>query len=205
MATCCSESVVEGILVTGHLDGTFALRCARCLKEFEQPVRVDVHELFSTAPEVDDDDVYPLGAEGWLDPEQIVRDALGLELPFSPLHSPDCLGLCSVCGGDRNLGECPERSPRVSIPRWADLELVLHQFEDRNSPSNMCQRRGRKEHRWPSQRRSRARCEAPSEPRTGRARHPPYAECPQCHQPKIPHRVCGNCGYYAGRQAVEVE
>ena len=34
---------------------------------------------------------------------------------------------------------------------------------------------------------------------------PPYAECPQCHQPKLQHRVCGNCGYYAGRQAVEVE
>jgi large subunit ribosomal protein L32 len=32
-----------------------------------------------------------------------------------------------------------------------------------------------------------------------------YAECPQCHQPKLPHRVCSNCGYYAGRQAVEVE
>jgi len=34
---------------------------------------------------------------------------------------------------------------------------------------------------------------------------PTYAECPQCHQPTLPHRVCGNCGYYAGRQAVEVE
>ncbi|MEX0754278.1 MAG: 50S ribosomal protein L32 [Actinomycetota bacterium] len=32
-----------------------------------------------------------------------------------------------------------------------------------------------------------------------------YAECPQCHQPKLPHKVCGNCGSYAGRQAVEVE
>ncbi len=32
-----------------------------------------------------------------------------------------------------------------------------------------------------------------------------YAECPQCHQAKLPHRVCGNCGYYAGRQAIEVE
>ena len=29
--------------------------------------------------------------------------------------------------------------------------------------------------------------------------------CPQCKQPKLSHRVCGNCGYYAGRQAVEVE
>ena len=32
-----------------------------------------------------------------------------------------------------------------------------------------------------------------------------YSECPQCHQPKLPHRVCANCGYYAGRQAIEVE
>ena len=32
-----------------------------------------------------------------------------------------------------------------------------------------------------------------------------YAECPQCHQPKLPHRVCQNCGFYAGRQAIEVE
>ncbi len=32
-----------------------------------------------------------------------------------------------------------------------------------------------------------------------------YSECPQCHQPKLPHRVCLNCGYYGGRQAIEVE
>jgi large subunit ribosomal protein L32 len=38
-----------------------------------------------------------------------------------------------------------------------------------------------------------------------KAQPPTYAECPQCHQPKLPHRVCANCGYYAGREAVEVE
>jgi large subunit ribosomal protein L32 len=32
-----------------------------------------------------------------------------------------------------------------------------------------------------------------------------YSDCPQCRQPKLPHRVCGNCGFYAGRQAVEVD
>jgi large subunit ribosomal protein L32 len=40
---------------------------------------------------------------------------------------------------------------------------------------------------------------------TWKAQAPAYAECPQCRQPKLPHRVCGNCGAYAGRQAVEVE
>jgi len=30
-------------------------------------------------------------------------------------------------------------------------------------------------------------------------------ECPQCHEPKLPHRVCLHCGYYRGRQVKEVE
>ena len=25
-------------------------------------------------------------------------------------------------------------------------------------------------------------------------------ECPQCHSPRLPHRVCLNCGTYAGRE-----
>ncbi|MEE9170780.1 MAG: 50S ribosomal protein L32, partial [bacterium] len=28
---------------------------------------------------------------------------------------------------------------------------------------------------------------------------PAISECPQCHQPKLPHRICPHCGYYAGR------
>ena len=123
------ESVVEGVLASGRLVATFALRCARCLKDFEQPVSVEVHELFTLHPADEDADVYQLDAEGSMDPEQMVRDALGLELPFSPLHSPDCQGLCSVCGGDRNLGECPGDHPQID-PRWADLELVLQDLED---------------------------------------------------------------------------
>jgi large subunit ribosomal protein L32 len=29
--------------------------------------------------------------------------------------------------------------------------------------------------------------------------------CPQCKQPKLPHRICLVCGYYAGRQVVEIK
>ncbi len=28
--------------------------------------------------------------------------------------------------------------------------------------------------------------------------------CPQCSQPVKPHQVCGNCGYYKGRQVIDV-
>jgi large subunit ribosomal protein L32 len=31
------------------------------------------------------------------------------------------------------------------------------------------------------------------------------AECPQCHEPKLSHRVCPHCGYYRGRQVRAVK
>ncbi len=32
-----------------------------------------------------------------------------------------------------------------------------------------------------------------------------HQACPRCGSPKIPHRVCGTCGYYRGKKMVEVE
>lgn len=32
---------------------------------------------------------------------------------------------------------------------------------------------------------------------------PKLEECPHCHEPKLPHRVCPSCGWYKGRLAVE--
>jgi large subunit ribosomal protein L32 len=29
--------------------------------------------------------------------------------------------------------------------------------------------------------------------------------CPRCSSPKLPHRVCGTCGYYRGKKMIEVE
>ncbi|MFC1619074.1 50S ribosomal protein L32 [Candidatus Neomarinimicrobiota bacterium] len=31
---------------------------------------------------------------------------------------------------------------------------------------------------------------------------PQIATCPQCGQPKLPHRACANCGYYRGRPVI---
>ncbi|MBE5760344.1 MAG: 50S ribosomal protein L32, partial [Clostridiales bacterium] len=30
-------------------------------------------------------------------------------------------------------------------------------------------------------------------------------ECPQCHELKLSHRVCKNCGYYDGKEAVKAD
>lgn len=29
--------------------------------------------------------------------------------------------------------------------------------------------------------------------------------CPQCKQPKLPHRVCIHCGFYKGREVIKMD
>ncbi len=29
--------------------------------------------------------------------------------------------------------------------------------------------------------------------------------CPNCGEPRLPHRVCSNCGHYQGREIIDVE
>ncbi len=34
---------------------------------------------------------------------------------------------------------------------------------------------------------------------------PSFQECPQCHNPKMPHRVCPTCGSYNGREVIKIK
>lgn len=34
---------------------------------------------------------------------------------------------------------------------------------------------------------------------------PNLVECPQCHELMVPHRICKNCGYYNGKNVLNVE
>ncbi len=36
-------------------------------------------------------------------------------------------------------------------------------------------------------------------------RAPAHSTCPQCNEPKRPHRVCANCGTYRGRSVIETD
>jgi len=120
------ESVIEGIFVTGTVGGRMTLRCARCLKEFAAAFDVDMNELYVREPGPEDD--YVLADDLTLDPEPMVRDAVVLQMPFSPLCKPDCLGLCPRCGGDRNADECTCGAD--VDPRWSALETLFEDFGD---------------------------------------------------------------------------
>ena len=199
------ESLEEGILASGKLQGVLSMRCARCLKGFEQELTVEIRELFVPFPHEDSDE-YPLEPDGFLDPDQMFRDAVGVELPFAPICRPDCRGLCGRCGGDLNLEGCTlhrarDRSP-LGRTRGAVRTMEPRGERTRAGTQDRTQERD-DQMAVPKKKQSKTRGDKRAA--NWKAKPPPYSECPQCHQPKLPHRVCGNCGYYAGRQAVEVE
>lgn len=126
------ESVVEGVFVTGSVGGRMRLRCARCMREFATDFDISMGELY--AREAGPDDDYVLAEDLTLDPEQMVRDAVVLDMPYSPLCRPDCLGLCPRCGGDRNLGECT-CAPEVDA-RWAALDGLFAEETETDDPND---------------------------------------------------------------------
>jgi uncharacterized protein len=112
------ESVHEGILATGEVDSTAKAECSRCLEPLNLAVEVDFQELFAYSLEQEDDF---LVQDEKIDLEQAITDAVVLSLPFKPVCSEDCLGLCSECGV--KMAEDPEHVHQAQIDsRWSELE-----------------------------------------------------------------------------------
>ena len=114
------EGVGKGIVVEGFLRGQWVAECSRCLEPVTGPFVVEVHELFEEQPV--ESETYLLEGEE-IDIEPMVRDAVLLELPTAPLCTDDCLGLCPVCGADRNTQACQCIQP-TSDDRWAALRAL---------------------------------------------------------------------------------
>lgn len=118
------ESVSEGVLATGTVTGELSGECGRCLTSFAEPLEVDFIELFaypdSTTEETTDSDEIPRLEGPHLDLEPVVRDAVVLSLPLTPLCRADCAGLCPDCG--ERLDDLPGDHSHVQTdPRWAAL------------------------------------------------------------------------------------
>jgi len=122
------ESVVEGVLVTGTARGRLVGECARCLVDIEDEFLADVQELY-VYPESDAEPDEASRMEGDLiDLEPVLRDQVVLALPFQPLCSDDCPGLCPDCGA--RLADEPGHSHEErGDPRWAALGGLLQSDE----------------------------------------------------------------------------
>lgn len=112
------EAVVDGVLVSGTATVTFTGECGRCLDPVEQPLTVDIQELFVYDAAGEED--LPLVEAETVNLEPTLRDSIILGLPANPLCEPDCAGLCPGCGERR--ADLPADHAHDEIdPRWAAL------------------------------------------------------------------------------------
>jgi uncharacterized protein len=122
------ESVTEGVLVTGTVTAPLRGECARCLDPITDELVVDIVELFAypasaTEQTTGADEVHRIEAD-LVDIEPVVRDAVVLGLPWTPLCRPDCAGLCPTCG--ERLDTLPADHTHETIdPRWAALRALV--------------------------------------------------------------------------------
>jgi uncharacterized protein len=98
----------RGLLVDAGSRTALAMECARCLREIEVPIEVEIQE--EALPSIDihsgqpiaaaegDDDLLRLSDHHELDLEQTLREGILLAEPIAPLCREDCPGLCPVCG-----------------------------------------------------------------------------------------------------------
>jgi uncharacterized protein len=116
------EGIREGVIVHAAVRAEVTAECSRCLSPVHDELAVEVREVFEDRETLDaetEGEIYPLDHDE-IDLEPMVRDALLPELPTVPLCRPDCLGLCPVCGENRNETTC-DCTIDTTDPRWARL------------------------------------------------------------------------------------
>jgi uncharacterized protein len=123
------ESVMEGVLVSGVVIAPLTGECGRCLEPVTDELEVEIAELFAyedstTSETVDDEDEVSFMVGDLLDLEPVLRDAIVVELPLTPLCSPDCPGLCVDCGERLEVG-APPHDHVLLDPRWAALQGLV--------------------------------------------------------------------------------
>lgn len=114
----------QGIYVTGQLTARLPQSCVRCLTPFDLNVTIQFEDLYVYPPERAEEDILAIPETGVLDLTPLAREYILLEIPIQPTCKANCLGLCPVCGLDRN--ENPHEHEDVRIdPRLSALKALL--------------------------------------------------------------------------------
>lgn len=119
----------EDVFVTGRAEGTVKLQCGRCLAEYEMTLAPAIEAPFfpraGESPEGGDGDD---GEVNYHDGEKldlfpVLHDHLLLAIPFKPLCTEECKGLCPKCGADLNAAPCGCK-PKEPDARFAALQKL---------------------------------------------------------------------------------
>ena len=99
------------IYVKGFFETKAELVCGRCLEMFSFDINREIEEVFPINGETENEDYLddrdiPLYENYILDLSELLRQYILIEVPFNPLCSEECKGLCPGCGENLNLSEC---------------------------------------------------------------------------------------------------
>lgn len=109
------------------------LECGRCLEPFEAEIEIEAEEEFRPSLDIvtgrmikdtGDDTALVIDDHHILDLSELVRQAILLALPLTPLCREDCAGLCPVCGANRNQEPC-DCEATATDARWSSLGALL--------------------------------------------------------------------------------
>ncbi len=120
------ETIVEGLAVTGTVHARWSGVCRRCLDPLKGELAPAVNEIFVDEP--DEGETWPIEADH-ADLTPLVREAVMLALPLSPLCANDCAGPdperfpTTAEGADDSDADDPPMDPR-----WAVLDELT--FDD---------------------------------------------------------------------------
>ncbi len=109
------DKVGEDILARGVLNGDVELECSRCLKNFPLHISSQVNVVFHPVKDIAKSEQHQLKGDELdtvfyagdiLDTDDLLREQLILNIPMKPLCSPDCKGICPMCGADLSVSGC---------------------------------------------------------------------------------------------------
>jgi uncharacterized protein len=116
------ERVPEGVVARGRIGARWAGECGVCLSDLGGDLTVAVSELYEDHPV--DGETYPLSGHV-IDLEQLVRDAVLLELPLAPscasTGAPPCRPAVNLEVDDDDAGDSEPVDPRWAV--LSELEL----------------------------------------------------------------------------------
>jgi len=109
-----------GIVAGGTARANVRTACVRCLCDTCLEVEAEI-EGFYVRPGHEDEfpeeqEVELIRDDSTIDLEPAIMASIVVELPFAPVHDPDCKGICPVCGADRNASECDCTPPAMPSP-----------------------------------------------------------------------------------------
>jgi uncharacterized protein len=108
------QPVGKKLALQGSVATSLLLQCDRCLEPYSWELSKNFRIFLSLSPfkggvdvELSEDDLNLEFLHGnFLELEQVVKEQIILSLPMKTLCSPECKGLCSICGSNLNLKTC---------------------------------------------------------------------------------------------------